>query len=51
MRLFVYPAALFLAFVLYCAAPKFADGLARALQKLYALFQRPRASSPFRRSC
>ena len=40
MRLFVYPAALFLAFILYCAAPKFAGGLARALQKLYALFQR-----------
>ena len=51
MRLFVYPAALFLAFILYCAAPKFAGGLSRALQKLYALFQRLRASSPFRRSC
>ena len=24
MRLFAYPAALFLAFILYCAAPKFA---------------------------
>lgn len=46
MRLFVYPAALFLAFVLYCAAPKFADGLARALQKLYALFQRLDARAP-----
>ena len=46
MRLFVYPAALFLAFILYCAAPKFADGLARALQKLYALFQRLDARAP-----
>ena len=46
MRLFVYPAALFLAFVLYCAAPKFAGGLARALQKLYALFQRLDARAP-----
>lgn len=46
MRLFVYPAALFLAFILYCAAPKFAGGLARALQKLYALFQRLDARAP-----
>ena len=46
MRLFAYPAALFLAFILYCAAPKFADGLARALQKLYALFQRLDARAP-----
>ena len=46
MRLFVYPAALFLAVVLYCAAPKFAGGLARALQKLYALFQRLDARAP-----
>ena len=46
MRLFAYPAALFLAFVLYCAAPKFAGGLARALQKLYALFQRLDARAP-----
>ena len=46
MRLFAYPAALFLAFILYCAAPGFADGLARALQKLYALFQRLDARAP-----
>ena len=46
MRLFAYPAALFLAFVLYCAAPKFAGGLARALQKLYAFFQRLDARAP-----
>ena len=46
MRLFAYPAALFLAFVLYCAAPKFAGGLSRALQKLYALFQRLDARAP-----
>lgn len=46
MRLFAYPAALFLAFILYCAAPKFADGLARALQKLYTLFQRLDARAP-----
>lgn len=46
MRLFAYPAALFLAFVLYCAAPKFAGGLARALQKLYALFQQLDARAP-----
>ena len=46
MRLFAYPAALFLAFILYCAAPKFAGGLARALQKLYALFQRLDARAP-----
>ena len=46
MRLFAYPAALFLAFILYCAAPKFAGGLSRALQKLYALFQRLDARAP-----
>lgn len=46
MRLFAYPAALFLAFILYCAAPKFAGGLARALQKLYALFQQLDARAP-----
>ena len=46
MRLFAFPAALFLAFILYCAAPKFAGGLARALQKLYALFQRLDARAP-----
>ena len=46
MRLFVYPAALFLAFVLYCAAPKFVGGLSRALQKLYALFQQLDARAP-----
>ena len=40
MRLFAFPAALFLAFILYCAAPKLAEWLPRALQKLYALFRR-----------
>ena len=40
MRLFAYPAALLLAFILYCAAPKLAELLPRALQKLYALFGR-----------
>ena len=46
MRLLAYPAALLLAFILYCAAPKFADLLARALQKLYALFERLDARAP-----
>ena len=46
MRLLAYPAALLLAFILYCAAPKFADLLARALQKLYALFERLDACAP-----
>ena len=32
--------------VFRCAAPKFAGGLARALQKLYALFQRLDARAP-----
>ena len=40
MRLFAFPAALFLAFILYCAAPKLAEWLPRAFQKLYALFRR-----------
>ena len=40
MRLFAFPAALFLAFILYCASPKLAEWLPRAFQKLYALFRR-----------
>lgn len=40
MRLFAFPAALFLAFILYCAAPKLAEWLPRAFQKLFALFGR-----------
>ena len=55
MRLFAFPAALFLAFILYCAAPKLAEWLPRAFQKLYALFrrldERARANSPFRPFC
>ena len=46
MRLFAYPAALLLAFILYCAAPKCAELLARALQRLYALFMRLDARAP-----
>ena len=46
MRLLAYPAALLLAFILYCAAPKCAELLARALQRLYALFMRLDARAP-----
>ena len=46
MRLLAYPAALLLAFVLYCAAPRLAELLSLALQKLYALFGRLDERSP-----